>query len=153
MSKRILIVDDDNTVREYLSTVLAENGYKTICAEDGKEGLFKAIEHKPDLIVLDVMMPNKSGIGTFKALKKDSRVKDIPVIMLTSIQQVIDDGKNTTSDNLTFEELKGPLLGKMEKLVEYFRDGGVARPERFVDKPIEPDEFLAVVESVFLDAA
>lgn len=147
MSKRVLIVDDDQNNTKYLSTILKEHGYTPLAAGDGAEGLKVAGEEKPDLIVLDVMMPRKSGFNVFVSLKKDEELKGIPVIMLTAINDVIEDGKDKSEDE-TFEQMKDFYLEKMEKLVGKFRDNGDVKPEMFLDKPVEPDKFAEAVTSL-----
>ncbi|MDP6776957.1 MAG: response regulator, partial [Candidatus Latescibacteria bacterium] len=91
MPKQVLIIDDDPNTVKYLSVVLSENGYDTISAADGNEGLEKVKEAIPDLIVLDVMMPKRTGFVLFNLLKKDDQYKDIPVLMLTGVSGVLDD--------------------------------------------------------------
>ncbi len=76
MAKNVLIVDDDQGSQKYVSTVLRENGYEPHSAYDGKEGLEKLQEIKPDLIVLDVMMPKKTGFTLFKQIKRDDELKE-----------------------------------------------------------------------------
>lgn len=148
MDKRVLIVDDDDTNVKYLSALLNENGYTPLSAADGVEGMKKAEQMKPDLIVLDVMMPKKTGFGVFRSLKKNDELKGIPVIMLTSINQVIEDGRSGTGDDATFEEVKDHFLDKMEKLVDKHRSEGEERPNVFMDKPIDPEKFIQAVSSL-----
>lgn len=148
MSKKVLIVDDDSANVKYLSTVLNENGYTPLSANDGVEGIKRAEEEHPDLIVLDVMMPKKSGFGVFRSLKKSDTLKDIPVIMLTSVQQVIDEGKKGPTDDAAFNEIKDHFLDKMEKIVDNHRSNSDVRPDVFMDKPIDPDEFLKAVSGL-----
>ena len=148
MDKRVLIVDDDETNVKYLSTLLNENGYTALSAADGVEGMNKAGETHPDLIVLDVMMPKKTGFGVFRSLKKDDSLKNIPVIMLTSINQVIDEGRKGDTKDTTFDEVKEHFLDKMEKIVDKHRSDGEVKPEVFMDKPIDPDTFIATVKNL-----
>lgn len=151
MQKKVLIVDDDIANIKYLSTVLRENGFEAIDAQDGVEGMQKAESENPDVIVLDVMMPRKTGFGMFKSLKKNESLSKIPVIMLTSIQKVIEDGRSGEGDNPTFEEVKDHFLDKMEKVVDQHRgksDSDKVRPEVFMDKPIDPDEFIKAVSGL-----
>jgi two-component system alkaline phosphatase synthesis response regulator PhoP len=83
---KILLVDDDPIFVEATKTVL-ESQYQVITAHDGEEGLAKARKEKPDLILLDVIMPAKDGFNVCKQLKKDRQLAHIPVIMLTSFAQ------------------------------------------------------------------
>ena len=79
MAKQVLVIDDDQNTVKYLSVVLREHGYDPVLAFDGSEGLKKIKQSKPDLIVLDVMMPKKSGFVLFKELKEDKRYREIPI--------------------------------------------------------------------------
>ena len=80
---KILIIDDDHHVRELLSTALKKLGFKALQAESGQKGLFAARQHKPDAIVLDVLMPDVDGWTVLKTLKADPNTTSIPVVMLT----------------------------------------------------------------------
>ena len=87
--KKIRIVDDEPDVRTVLSMRLTSNGFRVIEAEDGKSGVRVAGEEKPDLILLDIMMPGMDGVETFHALKQEPATKDIPIIFLTVLAQNI----------------------------------------------------------------
>jgi len=82
MSKKILIVEDEPELVKALQIRLQEN-YKLIVASDGEEGLKKAKEIVPDLIILDIILPGIDGYQVCQALKRDEKYKHIPVIMLT----------------------------------------------------------------------
>ena len=81
---RILIVDDNATNREVLQVRLNAQGYETVTAVDGEEALVKVRESNPDLVLLDVMMPKLDGISVVKQLKQDSKLRFIPVILVTA---------------------------------------------------------------------
>ncbi|HYV51078.1 MAG TPA: response regulator [Dongiaceae bacterium] len=87
---RILVVDDEIYIVHILDFSLGMEGYEVVTALDGEEGLQKAIEFKPDLIVLDIMMPKMDGYETCKALKADERTKNIPVILLSAKGRNVD---------------------------------------------------------------
>lgn len=87
MGKKILIVDDEQDIREVLELRLEIAGYNVITATDGKSCLRKAKEEKPDLILLDVMMPGINGFEVCKLLKENDKTKHIPVVMLTVLAQ------------------------------------------------------------------
>jgi len=97
---KILIVDDEQDIVESLSFMLQSQGYETICAYDGEEGLKLAKEAAPDLIMLDVMMPKINGYKICRLLKYDAKYKNIPVIMLTARSQESDKliGEETGAD-------------------------------------------------------
>lgn len=90
MNKKILLIDDEKDFVEVLVQRLEANGYTLISAYDGKTGFETAKKEKPDLILLDVIMPNVDGYNTLRMLKKDGSTKDIPVIMLTGKEKMRD---------------------------------------------------------------
>ena len=81
---RILVVDDEIYIVHILDFSLGMEGYEVVTALDGEQALAKANEHKPDLIVLDIMMPKMDGYETCKALKENPDTRDIPVILLSA---------------------------------------------------------------------
>jgi len=82
---KVLIVDDDEKERELYQDILLSEGFEVLTASDGDSGLKLAIKDIPDLILLDVMMPNKKGSEVSRDLLENNRTKNIPVIFLTSI--------------------------------------------------------------------
>ena len=82
--KKILVIDDDPTTNSLVSFLLKTNGYEVTVAYNGDEGLLKADQEKPDLIVLDVMMPKMDGYTFLRKLKQINRLKIPPIIMLTA---------------------------------------------------------------------
>ena len=84
MAKKILIVEDYVNIVEILTMRLQSLGFEVISAYDGQEGLNRARKEKPDLIILDVLLPKMNGFKVARLLKYDSRFKHIPIIMLTS---------------------------------------------------------------------
>ena len=98
--KKVLIVDDEKDIVETISFVLEAQGYRCICAYDGEAGLKKAKDEIPDLMVLDVMMPNINGFKISRLLKFDSKYKNIPILMLTARSQKEDKmiGEETGAD-------------------------------------------------------
>jgi len=91
MSKdaRILIVDDDMTLRELYEERMKQEGYVILSASDGEEALEKAVKEKPDLSLLDIMMPKINGIDVMKMLREKEETEKIPVIILTALVQEI----------------------------------------------------------------
>ena len=85
---RILIVDDEEGLRMILGEVLKRKGYEVIFAVDGQDGLEKAAAEKPDVILLDIMMPRLNGIEACQAMQNNSVTKRIPVIMLTTRKEL-----------------------------------------------------------------
>ena len=82
--KKILIVDDEERIRILLSDFLQIKGYETLTAENGLEGLEKAAEFFPNLIILDILMPVMDGWQTLARLRSDEKTRDIPVVLLTA---------------------------------------------------------------------
>jgi DNA-binding response OmpR family regulator len=87
MSKKILIVDDEPDLVKLLSMRLKGCDYEVISASDGESGIKKAQKEKPDLIILDILMPRMNGFEMCKRLKENELTKNMPVIMLTSLAQ------------------------------------------------------------------
>lgn len=90
MKKKILVIEDDESLREILSDVLEAKEYTVVTSKDGLEGLRKTYVELPDLVILDIILPGLSGLEVCKRLKKDTRMKNIPIIYLTARDQVTD---------------------------------------------------------------
>ena len=91
MSYRILIIDDEEDIREVAALSLESvAGWEVVVAGSGAQGLARAIEHKPDAILLDVMMPGMDGPSTFRELRKNPETSKIPVLLLTAKVQSSD---------------------------------------------------------------
>jgi len=128
MPKKVLNVEDDPDVRTFVTTVLEENGYISISAKDGEEGMTKIKQENPDLVILDILMPRESGIKMYHALKTDSDLKDIPVIMLSGVS-------------------KRTFLRSQIALTE-FGDSTVPEPEAYLEKPVEPEDLADTLKKV-----
>src|SRR5690349_9392399 len=81
---KILIVDDDKNILDLLQLMLSREGHTTVIARDGKAGLAMAQQEHPDLIILDVMMPEMDGFSVSGALFKDPAMRKIPILILTA---------------------------------------------------------------------
>jgi twitching motility two-component system response regulator PilH len=88
--KNILLVDDSKTELHFLSDLLGKRGYTVRTAENGEEALRRLGEHKPDLILMDVVMPGQNGFQLTRAITRDPAFSDVPVIMCTSKNQETD---------------------------------------------------------------
>ena len=88
--KNILLVDDSKTELHFLADLLSKRGYSVRTAEDGEEAMKRLGEAKPDLILMDVVMPGQNGFQLTRAITRDSRFLDVPVIMCTSKNQETD---------------------------------------------------------------
>jgi len=86
---KILIVDDDMTLRELYEERMKREGYVIVSASDGEEAIKKVQEEKPDLILLDIMMPKINGIDVMKMLREKEATADIPIILFTALVQEI----------------------------------------------------------------
>ncbi|PIP25010.1 MAG: response regulator, partial [Candidatus Nealsonbacteria bacterium CG23_combo_of_CG06-09_8_20_14_all_36_12] len=91
--KKILFIEDEETLQKTLGEVLKQEGYEIIPALDGEAGLNLLKSEKPDLILLDLVMPKMDGFEVLKRLKADEETKDIPVIVLTNLEGIGDVGK------------------------------------------------------------
>jgi len=120
---KILLVDDDPDFVSATEMVLGSK-YEVIVATEGEEGIRKAREVNPDLIILDVIMPVKDGFTAAEQLKKDPQLSIIPIIMLTSYSQHKSYTNIPVSKGLTLEA------------------------EDYIDKPVQPDELLKRVEAL-----
>ena len=87
MSSKILIIEDDQRINKVYTAKLLIEGIEVFTALDGEEGLRRIYDEKPDLILLDLMLPKKSGFEILKEIKKDEKVKDIPVLILSNLAQ------------------------------------------------------------------
>jgi CheY-like chemotaxis protein len=140
MSKKILIVDDEPDTRIYISAILEENAYASIDAKDGIEGLELVRKENPDLVLLDLMMPRKSGITMFQELRKDPDFSHIPVVVVTGVSEV------TGVDFKNFM-YKQPLRDE-KKFVETTGLTKYTIPNGYIEKPIQPDELIKVIKEV-----
>ncbi len=117
--KKILIVDDDPTSLKILESMLPEEKYKVIKAQDGEEALESAFGDPPDLILLDIMMPGIDGFEVTRRIKTDERTKDIPIIIITSLE-------------------------KSETMISGLKEGA----EELLNKPVHSTELLARINSM-----
>ena len=118
----ILIVEDDDTVREALSAGLESEGYEVILSDNGLDGLKQAKEEGPDLILLDLMLPEMDGLSVCRALRRDS---DVPIIMLTARGTEMDKivGLETGADDYVVKPFSlGELLARIRSLLRRTRN-------------------------------
>lgn len=118
--KRILLVEDEKDMVYAVTLQLEANGYEVITASDGKEGLDKARTKKPDLIILDLMLPKMDGYKVCRMLKFDNKHKDIPIILFTARAQDSDKkiGKEVGADAYMTKPFEpGALLDKIRELL------------------------------------
>ena len=144
MPKKVLVIDDDENTVRFLSVALRKNGYEAIGAHDGKEGLQKVEESNPDLIVLDIMMPKKTGWVVFRQLRTNEEYKSIPVIMLTAVAGVLEEQDSLAEEEPEWDGLRDLL----RKAIQHMREESLERPEMFVDKPVKPDELIKSIREL-----
>ena len=120
--KTILIIDDEPDTLTYFSSLLEDNGYDTVTAENGAEGIEKVKASRPDLVTLDVSMPETSGVRCYRELREHDEWKSIPVIMITGVS----------------EDFKTFISSRKH----------VPAPDGYLSKPIDEQEFLALVSKL-----
>ena len=135
MPKKILIVDDEEDAISFISTILQDNNYEYISAENGIKGLELARNEKPDLILLDLIMPEKSGIMMFQELKKDQELRKIPVIVVSGASEVT----GVDFKNFIFKHTEKDS-DNQEESTAFFT------PDDYIEKPINPDALIKAIE-------
>jgi len=128
MEKKILVVDDDPDILEALAMILESQGYEVVTARDGIEGLANLRAEKPDLMILDLMMPKMDGFAVCKELQDPrwSKYKDIPILILTSVREEasrrryeLETGLELDVDDYVEKPVSPDiLLGRVEKLIK-----------------------------------
>ena len=86
-TKKIIVIDDDQELVSFMTMLLQDNGYQTVEANNGEQGLQRTRQEHPDLILLDISMPEKSGVRFYRELCGDDELKDIPVVMVTGVTE------------------------------------------------------------------
>ena len=122
---RVLVIDDEPDQTTYLSTLLQDQGWEARTANSADEGLALAQEEVPDVILLDVMMPERGGLSTLIALRKNEKTKSVPVVLVTGIQAEI------THDFSAF-------LDRFKK----------HHPDAYLEKPVDPEKLLKTLDEV-----
>lgn len=120
-----LIIDDEPDITTYLGTILSDNDWEVRTANRAEDGLNLAREEVPDLVLLDVLMPERGGLSTLIALRKDPSLSSIPVILVTGIQESL------TADFSAF----------LDRFKHY-------HPDAYLEKPVTPEQLMSVVNEV-----
>ena len=123
--RRALVIDDEPDQTTYLSTLLEDRGWIARKANSADDGLALAREEVPDVVLLDVMMPERGGLSTLIALRKDPRTKSVPVVLVTGIQDTL------THDFRSF-------LDRFKK----------HHPDAYIEKPVDPERLMETLEEV-----
>ncbi|MBN2320085.1 MAG: response regulator [Acidobacteria bacterium] len=142
---RILIVDDSDEIIAYFTEVLEEHGYEYSVAQDGKTAIESMRENRPDLVLLDVMMPRKSGVAVFNKMKKDPELAGVPVVIITGASKVTgvemtsgeENPKQTYQDDMA-REFGVQLREQLQNLT----------PQGFLEKPVEPEQLISKIRSL-----
>jgi CheY-like chemotaxis protein len=126
--KTVLIVEDELDMRIFISTLLETSGYEPIMTRDGTEGLLKAKDVCPDLIILDVMMPGEGGVQMYRQLKTDKTLCDIPVIMLSAVTRK------------TFAHYLNMVNARLKD--------AIPDPDAYIEKPPEAEDLLKMTTAL-----
>jgi CheY-like chemotaxis protein len=126
MAKKVLIVDDEPDAVDFTQEIVEGEGYTVVTASDGSKGLAAMRRENPDLVILDVQMPDMDGFEVFQAMKKDKALKKIPVVMLTGIREKVGIG-------FSADEMK-----------DYMGE----RPNDYIEKPIDPVKLKAALDKI-----
>ena len=126
--KKVLVLDDEPHVVTYLETLLRDNGYETLSASNGKEGMEKIKSEEVDLVCLDISMPEQSGVRFYRNLKDDPKLSGIPVVIITAVTGFGGDPE------------------PFKKFISTRKQ--VPPPEGFLAKPIDKDEFLDTITKI-----
>ena len=123
--KTAVIIDDEPDITTYVGTFLSDNGWNVRSANDPNDGIALAQESPPDVILLDVMMPERGGLSTLIALRKDERTANVPVVLVTGIQ----------------DSLKSDFGDFLERFKNY-------HPDAYLQKPIDEAELLKTLDQL-----
>jgi CheY-like chemotaxis protein len=126
MAKKVLVVDDEQDAIDFAKEVLEGEGYTIVTAIDGSKGLAAMRREKPDLVILDVQMPEMDGFEVFQEIAKDEELKGTPVVMLTGIKEKVGMG-------FSGKEMK-QYMGQ--------------KPTDYVEKPIDPAKLTETVNKI-----
>lgn len=128
-TRKVLVVEDEMDMRVFITTLLETSGYSPVVAQNGQEGFEKATSEKPDLILLDVMMPKEGGIQLYRRLKTDPSLSRIPVLVISAIAR--------------------KTFFHSQKMLDVARGQSLPEPEGYIEKPPEADELLREIERIF----
>ena len=120
-----LVIDDEPDVTSYLAALLSDNGWSVRTANSGDDGLALARQERPDVVLLDIMMPERGGLSCLVALRKDPDLKSVPVVIVSGIQE------HVTSDYRSF----------LDWAKNY-------HPDAYLEKPIDAKALLQTLKEV-----
>ena len=151
MSKQtILVVDDERDLLDLIENKMKKEGFKVLKAENGEEGISKAKEHRPDLILLDIMMPKMDGLEAVEIMRKDDDLKKTPIIFLTarSDEKTEIDGLNKGGDDYITKPISTTkLVSRIKAVLRRFDDSEqTANKLEVHDLQIDKDRYIVLQE-------
>ncbi len=135
---KILIIDDDPDILTYVAEILQDNSYETATAADGAAGLARVREARPDLVILDLMMPKKSGIRFLNEIRQDADLRDVPILVLSGATGVTGVDMRQYLRDQPFRDRKEKALGVSPDIA----------PDAYLDKPVDPGVLLETVRKL-----
>lgn len=144
-TQNILVVEDNERAIRFVSQILENHDYQFSVARDGKEALEAMKEDRPSLVLLDIMMPRKSGVNVYQQMKRDPRLMHVPIVITSGASQVT--GVDMKTGEAQKKETYGDdfARGIGETLKEKL-DGFT--PDGFVEKPIDPPVLVAKIKEL-----
>lgn len=130
MSRKALIIDDEPDTSTYLGTLLSDHGWDVRTANDVNTGLALARKETPDIVLLDLMMPDRGGLSALVELRKDPKLGSVPIVIVSGIQET--------------------LTADFRKFLARFK---YKKADAFLDKPIKPEELLNKVDELTSEKA
>lgn len=127
--KSAVIIDDEPDITTYLGALLSDQGWQVRMANSSADGLALLGQERPDVVLLDIMMPDKGGLQTLVAIRKNPALDGLPVILVSGIQ----------------EKLSSDYHAFLDRFKHY-------RPDAFLDKPVNPQQLFATIEQVLAGA-
>jgi two-component system cell cycle response regulator DivK len=124
--KKILVIDDEPDIVDYLTSLLEDHGYETRSASDSRGAFTVLQDFRPDTILVDVLMPGRSGLDLLVRLRRDERWRDIPIVVVTGHDMILQDDCQS-------------YLGAHH---------GIRGPDGVLGKPVDPAALLAVVKHI-----
>ncbi|MDY6973941.1 MAG: response regulator [Thermodesulfobacteriota bacterium] len=129
MTEKILIIDDETDIRDYLMAVLEDHGYVTYGVDENESILEAVMELRPDLVVLDIMMPDRSGISVYRELRTTPETAHIPIALLTGVNS-------------------GTIYLRTA-ISQFLEKDSIPPPNWFIEKPIDIPVLLSSISSLF----
>jgi CheY-like chemotaxis protein len=123
--RKAVVIDDEPDTTTYLSALLSDHGWSVRSANGAEEGLALLTEERPDVLLLDLVMPDRGGLSVLVAVRKDPKLADVPIVVVSGVQQSL------TADYHAF-------LGRFKHF----------HPQAYLDKPIDAKQLLETIDAV-----